>query len=117
MNRHLLLVSTSSTFGTGFLDLPKLVAVLRRRGRPGLHFCLEMITRDPLRVPVLTERYWATFPSLPGVHLARTLALVQRHAAKEPLPHVKGLSPAEQQKREDDNVVKSLAHARTHLGL
>ena len=44
-----------------------------------------MITRDPLKVPCLTDRYWATFADLPGRHLARTLSLVRSHL-RDPLP-------------------------------
>ena len=51
--------------GTGFLDLPRVVRVLRE-ARPEIRFNLEMITRDPLKVPCLTDRYWATFADLPG---------------------------------------------------
>ena len=64
--------------GTGVLDLPRVVRILRA-ARPEIRFNLEMITRDPLKVPCLTERYWATFPDLPGRHLARTLSLVRDH--------------------------------------
>src|SRR2546427_25526 len=34
--------------GDGFLDLPKMIATLRR-AQPQIHFNLEMITRDPLK--------------------------------------------------------------------
>ena len=63
------------------------------QARPEIRLNLEMITRDPLKVPCLTEKYWATFADLPGRHLARTLALVRAHAAKHPLPRISGLSP------------------------
>ena len=45
-----------------------------------------MITRDPLSVPCITDRYWATFADLPARELARTLALVRAHPPREPLP-------------------------------
>src|SRR5262249_16341903 len=57
-------------FGAGILDLSRAVQVLRK-ARPNIRFNIEMITRDPLRVPCLAENYWATFPELPGRHLAR----------------------------------------------
>jgi sugar phosphate isomerase/epimerase len=103
-------------FGTGFLDLPKIIATLRR-ARPEIRFNLEMITRDPLRVPCLAKTYWATFADLPARHLASTLALVRAHAAKKPLPRVNGLSAEETLKLEDDNVRRCLKYAREHLGL
>jgi sugar phosphate isomerase/epimerase len=103
-------------FGTGFLDLPKIIATLRR-ARPALRFNLEMITRDPLRVPCLAKKYWVTFADLPARHLASTLALVRANAAKKPLPTVSGLSMEEKVKLEDDNVRRCLRHAREKLEL
>ena len=64
--------------GTGVLDLPRVIATLRA-ARPDIRFNLEMITRDPLKVPCLTEGYWTTFPELPGKHVARALSLVRGH--------------------------------------
>ena len=51
-------------------------------------FNLEMITRDPLKIPVFTPKYWATFDDsvspLPGRDLAKTLALRQEEQAEVP---------------------------------
>jgi sugar phosphate isomerase/epimerase len=102
--------------GTGFLDMPKIIDTLRR-ARPEIRFNLEMITRDPLRVPCLSKKYWATFADLPGRHLANTLAMVRANAAKKPLPKISGLSAEEKVKLEDGNVRRCLSHAREHLGL
>ncbi len=55
--------------GTGVLDLPRVIRVLRA-ARPEIRLNLEMITRDPLKVPCLSEGYWATFPDLPGKDVA-----------------------------------------------
>jgi 3-oxoisoapionate decarboxylase len=101
--------------GTGFLDLPRLVGVLRK-ARPEIRLNLEMITRDPLRVPCLTRRYWATLGDLPGRHLAETLTLVRQHAAKAPLPTVSTLDRAARIQREAENVRRSLEFARKRLG-
>lgn len=101
--------------GQGAFDLKKMVEILRR-AKPNIRFTLELITRDPLQVPCLAEKYWATFPELPGVHLARTLRYVRAHAAEE-LPYVSTLSTEEQAAREDANVRASLAYASDHLGL
>jgi hypothetical protein len=72
-----------------------------------------MITRDPLKVPCLTDGYWATFPQRNGLYLARTLRMVR----EKPLPVVTGLSREAQLQLEEDNVKKSLTYAREHLGL
>jgi sugar phosphate isomerase/epimerase len=102
--------------GDGMLDVKKIVGILRE-ARPEIGFGLEMITRDPLRVPCLTPKYWATLAALPGQHLARTLALVRKQGAGKSLPRI-GELPREQQLRvEEDNVQRSLDYARRHLEL
>ncbi len=100
--------------GQGMLDLKDMLAILKK-ARPEVRINLEMITRDPLRVPCLTEKYWATFPDLPGRDLARTLALVRARASR--LPTVTGLSLTEQIKAEEDNVRRSFVCAGEKLGL
>jgi sugar phosphate isomerase/epimerase len=102
--------------GQGFLDLPRIVGVLRA-ARPDIHFNLEMITRDPLKIPYLTTKYWATFDDRPGRDVARMVALVREHAWKRPLPEVSGLSPEERLEAEDDNIRRSLSYARERLGV
>src|SRR6202007_353381 len=62
--------------GDGFLDLPKIARMIQQ-AHPTTKFSLEMITRDPLKVPCLTDKYWVTFPERNGRYLARTLKLVQ----------------------------------------
>jgi sugar phosphate isomerase/epimerase len=102
--------------GEGFLDLKKVVATLRRAA-PKVRFNLEMITRDPLKVPCLTTGYWATLEMVPGSQLARALALVRAKAPKKPLPQVSPLSLQEKLKREEANVRTSVKYARERLGL
>jgi sugar phosphate isomerase/epimerase len=101
--------------GQGFLDLKKMVAILRQ-AKPHLRFTLEVITRDPLKVPCLTDKYWITFNDVPGRDLARTLRMVQDHQAKA-LPAVSVLPLEERVAREAANVNISLAYAREHLGI
>jgi sugar phosphate isomerase/epimerase len=99
--------------GTGFLDLPSVLGALRKaKAAPRLN--LEMITRDPLKIPCLTDKYWATLENVPARRLASALALVRKHAAKKPLPRVSGLSREERVKREDDNVKECLRFEREH---
>ena len=102
--------------GEGFLDLPKIISLLRA-ARPAIRFNLEMITRDPLRVPCLTDKYWATSPGVHGRALARALALVRKHKPAQPLPRISNRPTKEQLTIEEDNVRKSLAYAREQLGL
>ncbi len=100
--------------GTGFLDLEKVVATLRK-ARPEIRLNLEMITRDPLKIPCLTPKYWATLDDVPGRRLAEMLALVRAKAGKKPLPRVSDMGREEQIKREDDNVRQSLRYAKERL--
>jgi sugar phosphate isomerase/epimerase len=102
--------------GEGILDLPKIVQILRGR-HPEVQFSLEMMTRDPLKVPCLTEQYWSAMGDIPGSHLARTLKMVRTRGAKQPLPQVSQLPVSEQFTLEDGNVRKCLAYAKEHLGL
>jgi sugar phosphate isomerase/epimerase len=101
-------------FGEGFLDLKRIVAMLRK-ARPDIHLNIEMITRDPLEIPCLREHYWATFGDVSGRDLVRTLDLVRKHASKQPLPRVSDLSPEEKLRREDENVRRCIAYAGEHL--
>ena len=102
--------------GEGLLDLARMVDLLRR-ARPEVQFSLEMMTRDPLKIPCLTERYWATLSDVPGSQLARTLAMVRDRAAKRPFPRISDLMPKDKLAAEDNNVRRSLAYAREHLDL
>jgi sugar phosphate isomerase/epimerase len=103
-------------FGTGFLDLKKIVEVLRK-ARPEVRFNLEMITRDPLKVPCLTQKYWATLADVPGRQLALALATIRKVASKQPLPTVAELPAEKQLEIEDRNVRQCLEYARKHLEL
>ncbi len=98
--------------GDGMLDMRRIVDTIRR-ARPQTRVTLEMITRDPLKVPCLTDAYWATFPDRNGLYLARTL----RSVGERPLPVVSGLPHEAQLRLEEDNVRRCLGYARAHLDL
>jgi sugar phosphate isomerase/epimerase len=102
--------------GQGILDLPRMISLIRR-ARPGARFSLEMITRDPLQVPCLTEKYWAVFPDRNGVFLAKTMQLVEKSKSAKPLPRVSPLSQAALRDTEEDNVRVSVQYAHSKLGL
>ncbi|MFC1633234.1 sugar phosphate isomerase/epimerase family protein [Planctomycetota bacterium] len=104
-------------FGEGMLDLPRIVDILRK-ARPGIKFSAEMSTRNPLKVPCLGEKYWATLGDVPGVNLARAMRYVRAHASdKETLPNIDNLSLDEQVKLEEHNIHKCLRYAAEHLNL
>jgi sugar phosphate isomerase/epimerase len=102
-------------FGDGIVDLRPMVDTLQRRD-PNMIFALEMITRDPLKIPVYKDSYWPTFSDplspLPGRDLARVLDIVRKNPPKTPLPKITGLSPADQVKAEDDYNLKCIEYAR-----
>jgi sugar phosphate isomerase/epimerase len=102
--------------GTGVLDLARMIGLIRAR-HPDVKFNIEMITRDPLKIPCLQDRYWATFPELPGRALARSLRFVRSRKRAGPLPKVSPLSPEKRIQEEDRNVEKCLAYGRDQLGL
>jgi 3-oxoisoapionate decarboxylase len=106
--------------GDGMLDLPGMVKGLQQKD-PNMIFALEMITRDPLKIPVFTKKYWATFDDsyspLPGRDLARILEIIRSSKPKVPLTRTTGLSPADGLKLEDELVNRSIAYARTSLRL
>jgi 3-oxoisoapionate decarboxylase len=100
----------------GFLDLSRMITLVRQ-ARPKTRFSLEMITRDPLHVPCLTDKYWVTFPDRNGRYLARTLALVQKNQSSQPLPRVAQLSRDSHVRLEEENVVSCLRYAQENLKL
>jgi sugar phosphate isomerase/epimerase len=106
--------------GEGILDLKQIVQLLRQKD-PNMIFDLEMITRDPLKIPVYTPKYWATFDDtyspLPGRDLAKVLALVKRNRPRKPLPRVTGLGTEAAVKLEDDYNRQCIAYARQNLDL
>ena len=100
--------------GQGSLDLPLMVNILKK-AKPDIRFTLELITRDPLKVPCLTDKYWATLPDLPAYELARTLRLVREHS-NENGQSISEMSPKEQIARESRNVQESIQYSKS-LGL
>ena len=69
--------------GDGFLDLKQMVQMLRQKD-PTMAFDLEMITRDPLKIPVFTDKYWVTFDDSYSPLPARDLAKTHRDREEEP---------------------------------
>lgn len=102
--------------GEGLVPLRDGIRILRE-ARPDVRFCLEMITRDPLRVPYKTDSYWIAIDRPSSDQLARFERDVLGKAWDKPLPRISHLSPAEQLAAEDENVRRSVAYAREQLKL
>jgi sugar phosphate isomerase/epimerase len=102
--------------GEGFLDLPAMIKILCE-GRPDLHFNLELITRDPLNVPMLNDDFWVSMPDTPARDLARVTRVIKAHSSPNPFVVVSQLPVDQQLALELSNVKQSLTHARERLGL
>ncbi len=101
-------------FGTGCLDLKAVVDAIRT-ARPEVRFTLEMITRDPLKVPCLREEYWTTMGRVPGRDLAAALQSVRANAKE--LPRISHRPAQKRFRIEEDNNRASLEFGKKHLGL
>jgi sugar phosphate isomerase/epimerase len=73
--------------GTGMLYLPRMITTLRKVN-PGIVINLEMATRDPLRIPCLTDGYFTTFPERKATHLDAAMNLVKANPPKQQPPAV-----------------------------
>lgn len=102
--------------GQGIVDL-KTAVELCRKFNPGINFSLEMITRDPLEIPYLTDGYWATFKDASAKETAKVLRMIKENDFSGELPHVTGFSPEEQLAFEEKNVVDCLTYSRNSLGM
>lgn len=100
--------------GAGSFDLKRIVTILRAK-KPEVRFSLEVITRDALKVPCLTDAYWKLLPDAAGTDLARTLRFVRGHQAKS--QSISKLSIEKQVQMEDANIAASLRYAAKELML
>lgn len=100
--------------GQGCIQLGPVIRAIREK-KPNVRFQLELITRDPLQVPVLEQSYWAPLPNVTARELSRTWALVREHGAKEPFPQVTKLPAAAQVALERRNIEESFRFAAEHL--
>lgn len=97
-------------FEDGFMDIPALFAEVKK-ANPAIRPMHELITRDPLKVPVLTDKYWVTWPERSGLYLERTLRMVKDNASKKPLPTISNLNAAAQFQVEESNNINCFAWA------
>jgi len=97
----------------GYLDIPRIVAMLRK-ANPHIRLNLEMMTRDPLKIPCLTQNYYATFADQKASRLADVLASVKANSAAR-LPRTTGLTAQQRLEYEDQNVRQSIDWGRSNL--
>lgn len=102
--------------GHGFLDMKRVFEVCEK-ANPQIQFCLEMATRDPLKVPCLTDQYWATFENVEPLQLARAIAMVRKNESPRELPRITGRPQDERLRLEEKNIRQCVQYAEKHLGL
>ncbi|MCA2972430.1 MAG: sugar phosphate isomerase/epimerase, partial [Acidobacteriaceae bacterium] len=104
-------------FGQGYLDLAGIVARFQKKD-PKMLFQLEMLTRDPLKVPIFTESYWKVYDDrspVPPRDLAMLISWIRNHPPKQPLPQTTGLSPEGVLALEDRLNQECIDYARAYL--
>jgi 3-oxoisoapionate decarboxylase len=102
--------------GDGATPLAKIISTLRKH-RADIHICLEMITRDPLKVPYKTDHYWITHERRDEARIRKFENTILKHAWTKPLPRVTDLPAAQALAFEDDNLRRSAAYAKQTLKL
>lgn len=102
--------------GEGITPIAKIMEVLRRN-RSDIRFCLEMITRDPLKVPFLDDQYWASHEKRDALKIETFKTSVLSKASMKPLPKISGMSSQRMLAVEDDNIRRCVAYAKRTLGL
>ncbi|MCB1209702.1 MAG: sugar phosphate isomerase/epimerase [Verrucomicrobiales bacterium] len=98
--------------GQGRLNIAQMQEICTKFN-PSVTWNLEMITRDPLEIPCLTQGYWATFPDRPATDLARMLAWVRSGIAPA-LPQVKTKSTEATLAFEEANIVACMKAWGSH---
>ena len=102
--------------GKGIIQLQEAVD-LCKKFNPQVTFSLEMITRDPLEVPCLEEKYWVTFEEEKATDLAKVLRMVRDQSYSGNLPKISSLTSEESLGLEESNVVSCLGYAQKQLSL
>lgn len=102
--------------GEGMIDLNRIIAICDQHC-PDANFNLEMITRDPLKIPYLNRSYWNTLGDVSGREVAGVLQRVKSVNSPGSLPHVTGKTPEEKLAYEEENNRLSFEYARNALGL
>jgi 3-oxoisoapionate decarboxylase len=100
--------------GEGIIDLDSIVNLCKKHN-PNIRFNLEMITRDPLKIPCFNEGYWASFEQTKGRELAKILTTVKNNKSKTPPAVIESMSIDDKLQLEENNILKCFAYAQKHL--
>ena len=101
--------------GQGFLDMKSIFDRIEE-SNPNIQFCLEMITRDPLKIPCFKENYWATFEDQKAERLSKAMEWIRANS-QDDLPNVSDKSFEEKIEYEELNNRLSVEYAEKRLGL
>ena len=102
--------------GQGIVDLPAAVALCKKLN-PSITFNLEMITRDPLKIPCLDAAYYETMGDISSSALAKTLGMVRERKFEGKLPSTSQLTGEQALAFEEKNIVDCLQYSKSKLGL
>lgn len=102
--------------GEGVLDLKEMFEICKQKNAD-VTFNLEMITRDPLKIPCLTPGFWETLPSVSAKEVARTMQMVRQRSFSTDLPTVSQLNDQQRLAVEEENILESLRYSQSHLGM
>lgn len=102
------------SLGEGATPLKQIIEVLRKVRRD-VPIVLEMITRDPLKVPYKTDKYWATYPERDHARIQKFERGVLTKAWTKPLPRITGLTPEQALAAETENLRRCSEYARNIL--
>ncbi|MEI9921612.1 MAG: sugar phosphate isomerase/epimerase family protein [Bacteroidota bacterium] len=94
--------------GKGFVDLDKAFALCIKQN-PKVNFSLEMITRDPLKIPYRTNEYKAVVPAK-----QIDINTLKKKQAMNP-PYVSQLSDEEKLAVEEKNIIECLDYSKKKL--
>lgn len=108
-------ILTEVPLGQGIIPLAKIMEILRR-GRSDIHFCLEMVTRDPWIVPFKKDKYWVTYEEKNEERIEKFKTSILGKASSTSLPKISGMSSPRVLAVEDDNIRKSVSYAKRTLG-
>lgn len=98
--------------GKGFLDLDKMFALCMKHNSK-VKFSLEMITRDPLQIPVKTEQYKLVVPSANAMDLATLEKLAEKQSVAP--PRVTQLDDEGKLAVEEQNIIECLNYSKKKL--
>jgi len=102
--------------GEGITPLKQIIEVLRKVRRD-VPIVLEMITRDPLKVPYKTDKYWATYAERDNARVQKFERTVLSKPSAKPLPRITGLSSEQALAAENENIRRCVDYAKKHLGV